>query len=134
MPTDILRKRSDRVLPGPNAKVQPTSAERILLIAAGPAQLRARLAETATAERIWAALPLYGAIEPWGETINFEVPVASGRDRTARLQAAWAISAIGVTSVAFSLLTVPRRSHALAKYACPHPPTCLPSPSTTSGS
>lgn len=84
MPTDILRKRSDGAARA--ARATAPAAERIVVITAGRIVLRARLAATATADRIWTALPLYGVVEPWGDAIHFEVPVSSGRDRTARLQ------------------------------------------------
>ncbi|MCB1507158.1 MAG: hypothetical protein KDJ47_19510 [Hyphomicrobiaceae bacterium] len=45
----------------------------------------ARLRDTATADRIWQSLPLFAAAEPWGESIHFEIPVSSGRDRAARI-------------------------------------------------
>lgn len=85
MPTDILRARS-RASPS-RQRASPAQGERIVLLKAGRASVRARLAGSATADRIWAALPIFSTVEPWGEAIHFEVPVFSGRDRTARLQA-----------------------------------------------
>ena len=91
MPTDILRHRSDPVArraAAPEATaVQHGPGSRVILIRAGRIELEAALAATATAERIWAALPLFGVAEPWGEAIHVEIPIASGRDRTARLMA-----------------------------------------------
>lgn len=91
MPTDMLRRRSDaavgRAAHRDNGTAAAPPGARVLLIRAGPIELAAQLAQTATAERIWAALPLYGVAEPWGAAIHFEVPIASGRDRTARLMA-----------------------------------------------
>lgn len=91
MPTDILRHRSDPVArraAAPEATAsQHGPGSRVILIRAGRIELEAALAATATAERIWAALPLFGVAEPWGEAIHFEIPIASGRDRTARLMA-----------------------------------------------
>ena len=85
MPTDILRRR----LSGPGPRAQPVVPvnERFMVLSAGAVQLTVKLAATATAERIWAALPLFGVAEPWGASIHFQLPIATGRDRTARLQA-----------------------------------------------
>jgi hypothetical protein len=58
-----------------------------VLIKAGRISIRAELLATPTADRIWAALPLYATAETWGRAIHFEVPVETGRDRTARLLA-----------------------------------------------
>lgn len=88
MPTDILRRQPPplRFTHGTAKQSAAGGERRVLLIAAERVQVEAALAETATAQRIWQALPLFGTAEPWGESIHFEVPVASGRDRTARLQ------------------------------------------------
>lgn len=86
MPTDILRKQADTAI-AERKQARGDDGGRLLVLTAGLVTLRARLADSATADRIWAALPLFGVAEPWGEAIHFEVPVASGRDRTARLQA-----------------------------------------------
>ncbi len=58
---------------------------RHIFIETGSVRLRARLADTPTAERIWAALPLFSAVETWGDCIHFEIPVHTGRERNARL-------------------------------------------------
>lgn len=59
-------------------------AARSVLISAGRVVIRAELAATATADRIWAALPIRSTAETWGQALQFETPVESGRDRTAR--------------------------------------------------
>ncbi len=59
----------------------------MIVLKAGRVSLRAQLASTATADLIWMALPIFSTVEPWGNVVHFEVPVFSGRDRTARLQA-----------------------------------------------
>lgn len=87
MPTDILRARS-KASPGRGLRgVVRDPGERIIVLKAGRANIRARLAATATADLIWAALPVFSTVQPWGEAIHFEIPIFSGRDRTARLQA-----------------------------------------------
>ena len=55
------------------------------MLTAGAVRVRLQLAATETADRIWRALPLYSNVETWGESVHFEIPVKSGRDRTARL-------------------------------------------------
>jgi len=88
VPTDILRQHPPPPRFAHQAAGQGKGGEkRVLQISAGAARLEAELAATATADRIWHALPLFGVAEPWGEAIHFEIPVVSGRDRTARLQA-----------------------------------------------
>jgi hypothetical protein len=62
--------------------------ERRILITAGRIKIRAHLLDTATADRIWRALPLYSTAETWGQSLHFETPVESGRERNARTIAA----------------------------------------------
>ncbi|HXF54857.1 MAG TPA: cyclophilin-like family protein, partial [Hyphomicrobiaceae bacterium] len=57
-------------------------------LTAGRGSIRLKLLDTPTAARVWAALPLYSALEPWGESIHFEVPIETGRERGARLNGA----------------------------------------------
>lgn len=57
---------------------------REILIRAGSVALRARLLPTPTADRIWAALPLYAKAQTWGEEVYFHVPVTCPRERDAR--------------------------------------------------
>lgn len=87
MPTNILRRRNTPVSSSARSTAGPAGAPgaRRVLIVAGQVRLRAELLESATADRIWTALPLYSAAETWGAAIQFELPVESGRDRTARL-------------------------------------------------
>jgi hypothetical protein len=61
-------------------------ARRVELMA-GRAKLELELATTDTVDRLVAALPLFSTAELWGEVVHFEVPVRSGRDRTARINA-----------------------------------------------
>ncbi|MEQ1615872.1 MAG: cyclophilin-like family protein [Hyphomicrobiaceae bacterium] len=82
MPTNILRKQSDRKYGSrPHGQSQP----RVVVLEIGTSRIHILLAATPTADRIWAALPLFSTAETWGNSIHFELPVKSGRDRTARL-------------------------------------------------
>jgi uncharacterized protein len=58
--------------------------DRHVLIAAGRVTIRAKLLDTPTADRLWQALPLHSTAETWGQSIRFETPVESGRERNAR--------------------------------------------------
>lgn len=85
MPTDILR-RSPRASGGPARQAQGGDAgARLIEVKFDRGLLIARLVASETADRIWQALPLHGTAERWGEAVHFEVPVAGGRDRSARL-------------------------------------------------
>ena len=86
MPTNILRKRNT----GPRKPAARGEAHRPrrVLITAGRIAIRAELCRTVTADRIWAALPLYSTAETWGGSVHFETPVETGRDSTARTLAA----------------------------------------------
>lgn len=85
MPTNILRRRAKAPVAAPNKPDARVGEPRRVLITAGRVRLRARLLETPTAARIWAALPLFSTAETWGASIHFEVPIESGRERSARL-------------------------------------------------
>ena len=82
MPTNILRKKSS---PASTSRKPIATAPRVLVVEIGGFAIRVALIATPTADRIWSALPLFSTAETWGESIHFEVPVKSGRDRTARL-------------------------------------------------
>ena len=82
MPTNILRSRAVRDTPHDAGRV---AGPRDIVIETGQIKLRATLTDTPTAARIWSALPLFSTVEVWGASIHFEVPVRSGRERTARL-------------------------------------------------
>jgi len=71
----------------PPAGPQP-SQRRVVLIKAGHIAIEARLADTATAARLWAALPIYSTAETWGDSLHFEVPFQSGRERGAKMNGA----------------------------------------------
>lgn len=38
-----------------------------------------------TADLLWSALPLYSIVKTWANSIHFETPRKTGRERTARL-------------------------------------------------
>lgn len=84
MPTNYLRSRND-ASPVGSAAPKGRGQLRIIEITIGRARLRAQLFDTAGADRLWAALPLFSTAETWGNSIHFEVPVHSGRERNARL-------------------------------------------------
>jgi uncharacterized protein len=86
MPTNLLRGQI-RSVPPDNAEARrrvKKPADRRILITAGRVKLRAQLLDTPTADRIWQALPLHSTAEPWGQSIHFETPLESGRERGAR--------------------------------------------------
>jgi hypothetical protein len=82
MPTNVLRNAPRRTRPAADGcrGVGPREIE----ITAGGVTIRAVLADTATADRLWAALPLFSTAETWGQSLHFEVPIESGRERGAR--------------------------------------------------
>ncbi|MGQ0456184.1 MAG: cyclophilin-like fold protein [Hyphomicrobium sp.] len=57
---------------------------RAVVIQAGPVEIRARLLDTPTAERIWAALPIAASARVWGEEVYFEAPITSAVEPDAR--------------------------------------------------
>jgi uncharacterized protein len=57
---------------------------REVVIRAGDVAVRARLLDTPTAERIWAALPIVASVRTWGAEVYFESPVTSATEPGAR--------------------------------------------------
>ena len=57
---------------------------REIVIRAGNIAIRARLLETPTAERIWAALPIYASAQMWGHEFYFLAPVCTDAEPDAR--------------------------------------------------
>lgn len=58
---------------------------RKIVIRAGGVAIRAKLLDTPTAERIWAALPIEAAARTWGEEVYFDAPVSSAAEPDARV-------------------------------------------------
>ncbi|MFN0219494.1 MAG: cyclophilin-like fold protein [Hyphomicrobium sp.] len=58
---------------------------RAVVIQAGSVKVRARLLDTPTAERIWAALPIEASARVWGEEVYFDAPVTSAVEPDARV-------------------------------------------------
>lgn len=84
MPTNLIR-RPKHELPKKDAKPRAPTPERIALLKAGAISIRLRLLQTRTADLIWNALPLYSIVETWGDSIHFDTPLKTGRERSARL-------------------------------------------------
>lgn len=57
---------------------------RDILIRVGDVAIRARLLETTTADRIWAALPIYSRAQIWGREVYFATPLSVQREADAR--------------------------------------------------
>ena len=57
---------------------------REIEITSGGVNLRVELLDTPTADAIWAALPLDGLAQTWGEEVYFSIPVACPREADAR--------------------------------------------------
>lgn len=53
---------------------------REVVIRAGEVSLRARVLDTPTAERIWAALPIMSSARTWGAEVYFDAPVTSAAE------------------------------------------------------
>lgn len=58
---------------------------RHILIRAGKVAIRARLLSTPTADRIWNALPINGAVQTWGKEVYFRTPITHDLEPDARL-------------------------------------------------
>jgi hypothetical protein len=74
MPTNILRNRGTKVTARSRGP-RPEPVRRRVVIKAGRVVIRADL---------WSALPIHSTAETWGNSINFETPVETGRERSAR--------------------------------------------------
>lgn len=86
MPTNLIRPlpiRAGSQSGHKNAK-KPQGNQSITLEAPG-VRLQLSLLDTATAERIARALPIFGFAEPWGACVHFKLPIDSGRERGARI-------------------------------------------------
>ena len=58
---------------------------RQILIKAGKVTIRARLLSTPTADRIWDALPIHGAVQTWGKEVYFRTPISHDIEPDARV-------------------------------------------------
>ncbi len=90
MPTNLLRDRN-RPAGSDTAQARRLTKppkDRRIVITAGRVKVRAQLLDTPTADRVWRALPLHSTAEPWGQSIHFETPLETGRERNARQLAA----------------------------------------------
>lgn len=57
---------------------------RDIVIAAGGVEVKARLLDTPTADKIWAALPIEASAQTWGEEVYFSIPVSCTREKGAK--------------------------------------------------
>ena len=87
MPTNLIRRKLDSRA-APVAGSRAATTERIALLKAGCVNLRLRLLQTRTADLIWSALPLHSIVETWGDSIHFDTPLKTGRERGAKLNVA----------------------------------------------
>ena len=87
MPTNLIRRRLDDrpKAKRPSPKPEQEKPERIVRLHAGRHAVRLRLLPTRTADLLWSALPLYSIAETWGESLHFDTPMKTGRERAARL-------------------------------------------------
>jgi hypothetical protein len=83
MPTNLMRNANDGRRAA-SARLR-SAAGSVAVLAIGSVRVRLRFADTDTAARIWAALPIHSTAETWGASMHFETPVETGRDRTAKL-------------------------------------------------
>jgi len=86
MPTNFIRRDFER--PGRAIPTGRGPGLRVAKLTAGRVALRLALFETRTADVIWQGLPLYSIVETWGESIHFETPLRTDRERTAKLNVA----------------------------------------------
>lgn len=82
-PTNILR--ADNTRPQGGGRRASATERRQIILRIGRVVLRARLKQTATADRIWQQLPIYSTAEVWGSgAVHFETHVETGREPGAR--------------------------------------------------
>jgi hypothetical protein len=55
-----------------------------IMITAGSVSMEAELNEGQTARQIWAALPIEGSANTWGDEIYFDIPVVAAQESDAR--------------------------------------------------
>ncbi len=59
-------------------------AKRTIRITAGGVSATAVLKETPTADKLWAALPVKGTANTWGDEIYFPIPVKAAAEKGAK--------------------------------------------------
>jgi hypothetical protein len=59
-----------------------------ILISAGDVLMEAELNDSATANKVWEALPIDARASTWGDEIYFEIPVSAGEETGARADVA----------------------------------------------
>lgn len=57
---------------------------REILIRVGEVAIRARLLDSATADCIWRALPIYAKAQTWGQEVYFKTPLSAPVEASAR--------------------------------------------------
>lgn len=85
MPTNILRGVTTNASARRGRAPTTAAAGRQVVIEVAGIAIRMRLHSTLTAQRILAGLPLFATAETWGESLHFEIPIKTGRERNARL-------------------------------------------------
>jgi uncharacterized protein len=85
MPTNLIRsKRAAASEPRPD-QTRAAAHDRFAVLQVGRVTLRLQLHQTRTADLIWSALPLHSVAESWGDSIHFDTPLKTGRERGAKL-------------------------------------------------
>ncbi|MGI9477535.1 MAG: cyclophilin-like family protein [Hyphomicrobiaceae bacterium] len=87
MPTNLIRQKLDE-RPAAAATKRAPAPERLAVLTAGQVSVRIRLHQTRTADLIWRALPLHSIVETWGDSIHFDTPLKTGRERSAKVNVA----------------------------------------------
>ena len=85
MPTNFIRTKQAAGTPSPVHRRKPAGQGSLIRLSAGSVSLLLQPLPTSTAQTILRALPLFSKAEPWGACIHFRLPIASGRDRSARV-------------------------------------------------
>lgn len=86
MPTNLIRPLPTGAGTQSGKKnARKTQGRQLLTLEAPGVRLQLNLLDTATAARIAGAVPVFGFAEPWGACVHFKLPIASGRERGARI-------------------------------------------------
>jgi len=89
MPTNLIKpmKTAQQKRAGSHGADPGGTRHRQITLEACGVTLKLTLYDTPTALRIAQALPLFGVAEPWGACVHFRLPIGTGRERGARLNA-----------------------------------------------